>query len=83
MARVVPVRVGPTMASTLSRSTRRFAALRASAGSPRSSSITMRTGCPLTPPAALIALSSMAAVFFSGTPNDEASPVTEKMAPIV
>jgi hypothetical protein len=72
---------GAVIASTLS-STSRRAAFRAAAGSPRSSSITMRSGRPLMPPESLIVFSSIFAVFASGTPSDEASPVTEKIAPI-
>jgi hypothetical protein len=70
------------IASTLSFSTSRRAALSASAGSPRLSSITIFRGRPLIPPAALICFSSITAVFFSGIPSDDASPVIAKIAPI-
>ena len=79
---VVPVRLGPTMASTSLPSTRRLAAFNVSAGSPLVSSMTISSGRPSTPPASLIIFSTISAVSRSGIPSDEASPVMANMAPI-
>src|ERR1700742_3541812 len=83
IAIVVPVVHPPTIADTLSSSTRRVANVRALLASPPSSYTTNSIFLPATPPAALILSTYNFSVLSSGSPRNDAGAVIDSTDPIL
>ena len=82
IARVFPEVLGPMMATTLSFLISRSTAVTAFVASVSSSYTMISTFLPRSPPDLLMSSSSIFAVLRSGSPRNDAGPVTEKIAPI-